>query len=70
MKRNHLQLLNTIGTGQGIYKSSVPFGNNEDTDEEEAIERRDYRSQRADFLSYHRSYKRQHLIRIQHRDPE
>ena len=69
MKRNHLQLLNMVGTGQGVYKSSVPFGNNEDADDEESVDKRNYRLQRANFLSYHSTYRSQHNFRVEHRDP-
>ena len=70
MKKSHLQLLNEVGTGKGVYKFSAPIDNNEDTDDTENIESRDYRRQRSDFLRYHNSYNRQHDLRIQHRDPD
>ena len=69
MKKSHLQLLNEVGTGKGVYKFSVPIDNNKDTNDTEIIESRDYRRQRSDFLHYHNSYNRQHDLRIQHRDP-
>lgn len=69
MKKSHLQLLNEVGTGKGVYKFSAPIDKNEDTDDTEIIESRDYRKQRSDFLRYHNSYNRQHDLRIQQRDP-
>lgn len=70
MERKHLQLLNRIGSSQGVYKFTAPIGNNEDSDDDEPVERRDYRRQRADFLHYHGSYKNQLRFRVEHRDPE
>lgn len=70
MKKSHLQLLNEVGTGKGVYKFSVPIDNNEDADDKDIIEKRDYRRQRSDFLRYHNLYNRQHDLRIQHRDPQ
>jgi len=69
MKRSHLQLLNEVGIGKGVYKFSVPVDNIEDTDDKEIIEKRDYRRQRSDFLRFHNLYSRQHDLRIQHRNP-
>lgn len=68
MKKSHLQLLNEVGTGKGVYKFSIPIDNN--TDDKDIIKKRDYRRQRSDFLHYHNSYNRQHDLRIQHRDPQ
>lgn len=70
MKRNHLQLLNKIGSSRGVYKFTAPIRNNEDSDDDKLVERRDYRRQRMDFLRYHGSYKRQRRFRVEHRDPE
>ena len=70
MKRNHLQLLNAIGTGQGVYKYNVLIRNNDDIDEEESVENRDYRRQRTDFLRYYTSYNSQYRSRVQNRDSQ
>ena len=70
MKRNHLQLLNRIGSNQGICKYTFLPKSNEESDDNELIERRDYRKQRADFLFYHGSYKSQFRYRFEHRDPK
>ncbi len=70
MKRNHLQLLNAIGTGQGVYKYNVLISNNDDMDEEETVENRDYRRQRTDFLRYYNSYNSQYRSRVQNRDSQ
>lgn len=70
MKKSHLQLLNEVGTGKGVYKFSAPIDKNEDTDDTEIIESRDYRRQRSDFLHYHNSYNTQRDLRIQQRDPQ
>ena len=70
MKRNHLQLLNAIGTGQGVYKYNVLIRNNDDIDEEEPVGNRDYRRQRTDFLRYYNSYNCQYRSRVQNRDSQ
>ena len=68
MKRNHLQLLNDVGIGKGVYKFSVPMDNNENAYNKEIVEKRDYSGQRSNFLRYHTSYFRQHRLRVQRRD--
>lgn len=70
MKRNHLQLLNAIGTGKGVYKYNVLIRNADDIDEEEPAVNRDYRRQRTDFLRYYNSYNSQYRSRVQNRDSQ
>lgn len=68
MKRSHLQLLNRIGTSQGVFKFVFPAGNNDDMDEKEQAEKRDYRMQRSEFRRFHGTFVEHYRSRVENRD--